>query len=291
MLFTYITNGLTIGILYAMVAVGYSMVFGILRLINFSHGAVYAFGAHIIFVFYTALKMNIWLALLLGIITTGIMALLTDKIALAPLRKKKASPISSLIVTIGIFYIIQNMLIVLLGSERKPFPNFFAMDLPLGNFPMTSTQMVLFIVSLVLLFILSTIVNKTKIGLAMRAVKQSPETAAINGINVNKTISFTFFLGGCSAAIAGALIGGYYQLIYPTMGFIIGMKSFSAAVIGGIGVLHGSIVGGLIIGVIESISVGYLGGTYRDAFAFIILIIILIIKPSGIFGKAAITKV
>ena len=291
MLFTYITNGLTIGILYAMVAVGYSMVFGILRLINFSHGAVYAFGAHIIFVFYTALKMNIWLALLLGIITTGILALLTDKIALAPLRKKKASPISSLIVTIGIFYIIQNMLIVLLGSERKPFPNFFAMDLPLGNFPMTSTQMVLFIVSLVLLFILSTIVNKTKIGLAMRAVKQSPETAAINGINVNKTISFTFFLGGCSAAIAGALIGGYYQLIYPTMGFIIGMKSFSAAVIGGIGVLHGSIVGGLIIGVIESISVGYLGGTYRDAFAFIILIIILIIKPSGIFGKAAITKV
>lgn len=291
MLFTYITNGLTIGILYAMVAVGYSMVFGILRLINFSHGAVYAFGAHIIFVFFTALRMNIWLAIFFGIITTGIMAVLTDKIPLAPLRKKKASIISSLIVTIGIFYIIQNMLIVLLGSARKPFPNFFAVDLPLGNFPMTSTQMILFIVSLALLFILSMIVNKTKIGLAMRAVKQSPETAAINGINVNNIISFTFFLGGCAAAIAGALIGGYYQLIYPTMGYIIGMKSFSAAVIGGIGVLHGSIVGGLIIGVIESISVGYLGGTYRDAFAFIILIIILIIKPSGIFGKAAVTKV
>lgn len=290
MIWTYITNGLSVGMVYALVAVGYSMVFGILRLINFSHGSVYAFGAQMALVF-IGLNFGVWWALFFSILSTGVLAVLVNKLTLEPLRKKKAIPIASLIATIGVFYIIQNLLIVFLGSEKRMFPNFYSIDINLGNFPMTSTQLVLFIVSLLLLLILTLIVNKTKIGLAMRAVQQSPETAAITGINVNNIITFTFLLGGISAAIASSLIGGYYQLVYPTMGSTMGMKAFSAAVLGGIGILHGSVVGGLIIGVIESIAVGYLGGTYRDAFAFVILIIILLIKPSGIFGKKTISKV
>ena len=290
MIWTYITNGLSIGMVYALVAVGYSMVFGILRLINFSHGSVYAFGAQITLV-YIGMRFGVWWALFFSLLSTGVLAVLIDKVTLAPLRKKKAIPIASLIATIGVFYIVQNLLIIFLGSERRQFPSFYSIDINLGNFPMTSTQVVLFCVALLLLLILTLIVNKTKIGLAMRAVQQSPETAAINGINVNKVITFTFLLGGISAAIASSLIGGYYQLVYPTMGSTMGMKAFSAAVLGGIGMLHGAVVGGLVIGVIESIAVGYLGGTYRDAFAFVILIIILLIKPSGIFGKKTISKV
>jgi len=290
MFWTYVTNGLAIGMIYALVAVGYSMVFGILRLINFSHGSLYAFGAQIILVF-IGFRLGVWWSILASIITTGLLSLIINKVALEPLRAKKSIPIASLIATIGAFYIIQNLMIAILGSERVAFPNFYSIEMNLGNFPMTSTQLILFLVSLVLLLILWLIVNKTKIGLAMRAVKQSADTAVLMGIDVNKIISFTFFLGGASAAIAGALIGGYYQLVYPTMGSIMGMKAFSAAVLGGIGMLHGSVVGGLIIGVIESLAAGYLGGTYRDAFAFIVLILILLIRPSGIFGKKVITKV
>lgn len=275
---------------YALIAVGYSMVFGILRLINFSHGSVYAFSAVITIVF-LGMNWGIWPALLLSVILTGVLALLIDKVTLMPLRKKKSEPIAALITTIGVSYIIQNLLIMFVGSERQAFPNFYKLDIDLGSFPMNSNQMILCVVSCVLLTILMCIVNRTKIGLAMRAVEQNTHAAQLMGINVNSTISFTFFLGGISAAVAGVLIGGYYQLAYPTMGVVLGMKAFSAAVLGGIGILYGSVVGGLAIGIVESVAAGYLGATYKDAFAFIILIIVLVIKPTGMFGKKTISKV
>lgn len=291
MLLQFIFNGLAIGMAYALVAVGYSLVFGILRLINFSHGSVYAFGAHMVMLF-IGFQWGPWLGVLASVIITGFLGVFIDKLALAPLRKKKSIPIASLITTIGISYIIQNLLMIIFGSERKSFPNFFDFgSLTFGDIPITSSQFILFTISLLLLLVLTFIVRRTKIGLAMRGVEQNSKAASLMGINVNFVITFTFFLGGASAAIAGSLMAGYYQLVYPTMGFMIGLKAFAAAVLGGIGILHGSVVGGLVVGLSESLAAGYLGGTYRDAFAFIILIIILIIRPTGLFGKKGVTKV
>ena len=291
MFLQFVFSGLAIGMAYALVAVGYSLVFGILRLINFSHGSVYAFGAHMVLMF-IGFQWGPWYGVLASLILTGILGVLIDKVALAPLRKKRSVPIASLITTIGVSYIIQNLLMIIFGSERKSFPNFFDFGgINFGEIPVTSSQFILFSISLILLLVLTLIVKRTKIGLAMRAVEQNSKAANWMGINVNYVITFTFFLGGASAAIAGSLMAGYYQLVYPTMGFMMGLKAFAAAVLGGIGILHGSVVGGLVVGLSESLAAGYLGGTYRDAFAFIILIIILIIKPTGLFGKKGVTKI
>jgi len=284
-------NGLALGMAYSLIAVGYSMVFGILRLINFSHGAIYAFSAHMA-LFFIGLHFGILPAILMSIIITGMLGIAIDKTALEPLRKKNSMPIASLITTIGMSNIIQNLLMIFFNTERKPFPAFFDFGmLKFGGVQINSTQIVMCIVSLVLLIILTLIINKTKLGLAMRATEQNTKAASLMGINVNFVISFTFFLGGASAAIAGALISGYYQIVYPGMGFMVGLKAFAAAVLGGIGILYGSVVGGLVVGVSESYAATFLGSSYRDSVAFIILILVLIIKPTGLFGKKEIKKV
>lgn len=291
MLLQQLLNGLALGMAYALIAVGYSLVFGILRLVNFSHGSVYAFGAHLVLLF-VGFQFGVVPAIALSVVLTGALGILIDKTALQPLRKKGSPNISSLITTIGVSYVIQNLLMIAFGSEKKSFPAFYDFGmLNVGGAQINSMQIVMFVVSLLLLFGLTWIVNGTKIGLAMRGVEQSPKAAGLMGINTNFIISFTFFLGGASAAIAGALISGYYQIAYPSMGFMVGLKAFAAAVLGGIGVLHGSIVGGLFIGVAESFAATWLGSAYRDSVAFIILILVLIIRPSGFFGRKGVTKV
>lgn len=292
MLFQQIFDGLTLGMVYALIAVGYSLVFGILRLVNFSHGSVYAFGAHIALVVAVSMSWGIFPALLLSIIATGFLGIVIDKLSLKPLREKESKPIAALITTIGVSYIIQNLLMIIFGSHSKWFPKIFDYGvIKIGSINIVSTQLFIFLVSLLLLIFLTIIIQKTKIGLSMRAVEQNPKAAHLMGINVNHVISFTFFLGGASAAIAGTLISGYYQVVYPNMGFIAGLKAFSAAVLGGIGVLYGSVIGGLVVGLSESFAVSYFGGGYRDAVAFIILILVLIIRPKGLFGKKDVTKV
>ncbi|SDJ87597.1 branched-chain amino acid ABC transporter permease [Natronincola ferrireducens] len=291
MIVQQLMNGLALGMVYALIAVGYSLVFGILRLVNFSHGSVYAFGAHMALLF-VAMEFGVVPALILSIVFTGILGMAIDKIALAPLRAKNSKGIAALITTIGISYIIQNLLMIVFGSETKYFPKLFDYgNIHIGGFSLNTTQLFIFGVSLMLLLLLTFIIRKTKIGLAMRAVEQNPKAANLMGIDVNFIISFTFFLGGASAAIAGTLISGYYQVVYPTMGFLAGLKAFSAAVLGGIGILHGSIIGGLVVGVSESYAAAFLGGSYRDAVAFIILIIVLLVKPTGLFGKKGVVKV
>ncbi len=286
-------NGLALGMAYALIAVGYSMVFGVLRLINFSHGTIYAFGAYMVY-FFVSLKFGLFPAILLSIITSGILALLIDKMALEPLRKKESIPIATLITTVGVSFIIQNFLSIeyIFTSEKKGFPslNLFG-NIIIGNVTIQSSQIIMFFVAIVLLVFLTFLVHKTKIGLSMRAAEQNIKAAKLMGIDVNSVISFAFFVGGASAAIAGALVSGYYQIISPTMGSLIGLKAFSAAVVGGIGILYGSVVGGLVVGVSECIAAQYLGSNVRDPMAFIILIIILIIKPTGLFGKKGISKV
>ncbi|GMQ57945.1 branched-chain amino acid ABC transporter permease [Vallitalea sediminicola] len=291
MILQELANGLTLGMVYALIAVGYSLVFGILRLVNFSHGSVYAFGAHITMVF-VGYQFGIIPALMISIVATGLLGITIDKVALAPLRAKKSKGIAALITTIGISYIIQNLLMTAFGSQTKFFPKLFDYGtINIVGVKISTTQLFIFLVSVILLGLLTYIIKGTKIGLGMRAVEQNQKAASLMGINVNFIVTFTFFLGGASAAIAGTLISGYYQMVYPSMGYLAGLKAFSAAVLGGIGVLHGSIIGGLIIGVSESFAATYIGGGYRDATAFIILIIVLLIKPTGLFGKKGITKV
>lgn len=288
-----IVNGLALGMAYALISVGYSMVFGVLRLINFSHGSVYAFGAYMVF-FFTSLKVGLLPSILIAILLSGLLALTIDKVALEPLRKKKSIPIATLITTIGMSFVIQNTLSVdyIFGADKHGFPslNLFPPIL-IGNITIQSSQIIMLVVAVLLLLVLTFIVQKTRVGLAMRAVEQNSRAANMVGINVNFVISFTFFIGGACAAIAGTLIAGYYGIISPTMGSTIGLKAFAAAVVGGIGVLHGAVVGGLVVGVAECIAAQYLGSNVRDPMAFVILILILIIKPTGFFGKKGITKV
>lgn len=291
MLIQQIFNGLTLGMGYALIAVGYSLVFGILRLVNFSHGAVYAFGAEMAMIF-IGLKFGVIPGILASMIVTGLLGIMIDKLALKPLRKKKSMPIASLITTIGISNIVTNLLIVFIGSEKRSFPELVKSGtIKIGGISITNTQILMCVVSLILMLILVFIVYKTKIGLAMRASEQNSKAANMMGVNVNFVISFTFFLAGVSAAIAGSLVGSYYQIVYPNMGFMAGLKAFAAAVLGGIGSLPGALLGGLIIGVSESMAATFLGSTYRDSVAFVILIIVLIIRPNGLFGRKGITKV
>lgn len=286
-------NGLSLGMAYALVAVGYSLVFGILRLVNFAHGSIYAFGAYMAFFFYTK-GIPLLLAVILAIILAGILAFAMDKITLSPLRKKNSDSITFLITTVGVSFIIQNVLSVqyVFGSERQVFPtlNIFP-ALQIGALTVQSSQIIMFVIALILMVLLTFVVNKTKMGLSMRATEQNAKAAKLMGINVNRVIAFTFFMGGASAAIAGALISGYYQVVYPTMGYMIGLKAFAAAVVGGIGILHGSVVGGLVVGIAECLAAQYIGSNVRDPMAFVILILILIIRPNGLFGKKGITKV
>ena len=291
MLVQQILTGLALGMGYALIAVGYSLIFGILRLVNFSHGAIYAFGAEMAMIF-IGMRFGVTAGIAAAMILTGILGICIDKLALEPLRKKKSKPIASLITTIGISNIITNLLIVFLGSEKRNFNNIFGEgSVKLGNTVLTHTQIMMCLVSFALMLILMFIVYKTKIGLAMRATQQNSKAAAMMGINVDFVIAFTFFLAGVCATIAGALVGGYYQIVYPNMGFMAGLKAFAAAVLGGIGSLPGALLGGLIVGVSESMAATFFGSTYRDAIAFVILIIVLIVKPNGLFGREGIKKV
>lgn len=289
--FQQLLNGATIGITYSLIAVGYSLVFGILRLVNFSHGSVYAFGANII-LFLVGYNFGVIPAIIVGTLLTGLLNILVDKVALHPLRKRKASSMSALITTIGVSNIIMNLLIIKFGSQRRAFPSIFPEgSINIGSFAVSNSQLGMFTASAILLIILMLVVHKTKIGLAMRASEQNIKAASLVGVNVNRIISITFFLGGVSAAIAAALISSYYGMAYPNMGAIVGLKAFAAAVLGGIGSLPGSVVGGLVVGIAETFAAGVLGSEFRDSMAFIIMILVLVIRPNGLFGKKGINKV
>jgi branched-chain amino acid transport system permease protein len=291
MMLQQLLNGMALGMAYALIAVGYTLVFGILRLVNFSHGAVYAFGAHMV-VFFIGMNFGLLPAVVFGILLSGLLGVLIDKIALNPLRKKKSPNISALITTIGVSYIIQNLLVLGFGSGRKSFPKLIeTRSIMIGEAQITNIQLLMLVVSVVLFLSLTVLVKYTKIGLAMRAVEQHETNAALMGIPTSFIISFTFFLGGLTAAIASVLIGSHYEIVYPTMGMMIGLKAFSAAVLGGIGVFYGSIVGGLLIGLTEALAATWFGAEYRDSVAFIVLILVLILRPMGLFGKKGLNKV
>lgn len=292
MFFQQLLNGITMGSTYALIAIGYSMVFGILGLVNFSHGSIYMFGAMLTLVLITSLKMNFISAFILSIILTGVVGILVDKITLLPLRNKKAPKISALISTIGFSIFLQNLIMILFGSETKNFPNIIEnKSIKVLSLNISYIQLLIFFLCIVLLILLALMIYKTKLGEAMRAASQNTVAAKLMGINVDYIITSTFFIGSSLAAVAGTLVGMYYQTVDPFIGFMAGLKAFAAAVLGGIGSLSGAVIGGITIGIIETLAAGYINSGYRDAIAFGVLIIVLIFKPSGILGKESIKKV
>ena len=285
-------NGLTIGSAYALVAIGFTMVFGVLELVNMANGAFYVLGGYLTLIFLTQLQWNFFLALLASMMITGGLGALMDRVALSPIRKRRASKIAALISTVGLGTAVTNFILVFFGTETKRFPDVFNLGkIRLGGIIITWMQIIIFAVTVIMMAVLSLIVYKTKLGMGMRAIAQDADAAKLMGIYTDHIITFTFFIGTMCVGVAGTLVAMYYQQIDTRMAVAVGMKSFAAAVLGGIGILSGAMLGGLLLGVIESLGINYIGSGYGNAISFVMLIVVLIIKPSGLLGRHKVTKV
>ncbi len=296
--FQHIINGLGLGAIYALIALGYTMVFGILKLINFAHGDVYMLGAYAGFYVsrFFGLEKNpglpsLGLGLTLSMAFCGAVGFVIERLAYKPLR---GSPrINSLITAIGVSLFLEFGGQLVFGADPKPFPRLVVagLNLEFAGVQINPLQLLVLVIAVLLMLGLRFVVFKTRAGLAMRAVSFNHDTAALMGINVDRTISFTFIVGSMLAGAAGVLVGLTYPKIDPLMGVMFGLKAFVAAVIGGIGNVTGAVVGALLMGVAESLVVGYVSSTYRDALAFGILILILLFKPTGLLGQKTSEKV
>ena len=296
-----IINGLVLGSVYALVALGYTMVYGILELINFAHGEVTMIGAMVSLTVISALVgvgidlpgvVIVLLGLLAAIPVCMGVGFTIERLAYRPLRN--APRLAPLITAIGVSIVLQNIAMLIWGRQYISFPPI----LPQGRHQIlgatiTDVQIAILVISVVLMLGLTLLVKKSRLGRAMRATAQSPQIAGLMGVNANTVISLTFILGSALAAVAGVMVSAYYGLAHYYMGFLLGLKAFSAAVLGGIGNLTGAVLGGLLLGVIESLGAGYIGGltggvlgsNYQDVFAFFILILVLLFRPSGLLGE------
>jgi len=283
-------NGISLGSIYALIALGYTMVYGIIKLINFAHGEIFMIGSFIGFYSIAGWGLGLIPALLLSMSVCAIIGVAIERIAYKRLRN--ATRIAALITAIGVSLLIQNGVIYMRGAQPEAYPDVFVnKSFNLFGAQISSQSILILSVSFGLMIILQFVVHKTKIGKAMRAVSHDSDAAKLMGINVDNTISATFAIGSALAGAAGVIFGIYYTKIDPLMGVIPGLKAFVAAVLGGIGIIPGAMVGGLVLGVVETV-VSALGfSLWRDAAAFIILILILIFKPSGLFGKNTREKV
>lgn len=289
-------NGLTLGSVYALIALGYTMVYGIIKLLNFAHGDIFMIGAYISYFLLLTFDMGIFLAFIITMILTAVLGMLTDQVAYKPLRK--APRISSLITAIGVSYLLRNGMIVLVGAETRAYlgafnevPAFLNQSFSIGGITIRMMQVVLLVTTLVLMLLLQFIIQKTKMGKAMRAVSVDAEAAQLMGINTNSVIAFTFILGSALAGASGLLVGMYYNSISPMLGGGYGMKAFVAAVIGGIGIIPGAVLGGYFIGMTEVMITAYGNSMIRDAVVYIILIVILLVRPAGLLGNSQTEKV
>lgn len=299
MLLQQVINGLTLGSVYAIIALGYTMVYGILELINFAHGEIYMLGAYLGIIFlgiFTSLGLTafsmplaVFLTVVLAVFFCSAYGFTMEKVAYKPLRN--APRLSPLISAIGVSIFLQNFVMITQGATDKVFPyQFGGKHLHLMKAEFTLLQAVIIVVSAVLMIGLH-MFQKTRMGKAMRAAAQDKTMAALVGINVDSIISLTFIIGAGLAAVAGVMVASYYGLVNHFIGYVAGIKAFTAAVLGGIGSIPGAMLGGIILGLIESTGAAYISSEYKDAYAFIILIIILLIKPSGIMGRHTEEKV
>ncbi len=293
-------NGLALGAVYALIALGYTMVYGILQLINFAHGEIYMLGAYlgiIVLGVLTALGLTAF-SLPLSLLITVLVAMsfcaaygaAMERIAYRPLRN--AAKLAPLISAVGMSIILQNIVMLAQGKEYKNLPPL----LPSTGFAVfganvSPVQIFILIASILLMIVLHVFVVKTKIGKAMRATSQDRIMAGLVGININQVISVTFMIGSALAAVAGVMVTLYYGVVHFFMGYLAGIKAFTAAVLGGIGSIPGAMLGGFVLGLIENFGASYVSSSYKDAFAFLVLIITLIIRPSGLLGQKSVDKV
>jgi len=285
-----LVNGISLGSIYALIALGYTMVYGIIRLINFAHGDIYMMGAYLAFFATTVFKLSFFPALIIAMAGASLAGILIERFAYRPLRH--APKIAVLITAIGVSLFLEYGGMLAVTPQPRTFPALLPTGIfHFGSVVINSYQVIILAVSLVLMAVLTYIVQRTKIGKAMRAVSFDTDAARLMGIDVDRVISFTFAIGSALAAAAGVLVGIYYNSIDPLMGIMPGLKAFVAAVLGGIGIIPGAMLGGVMMGVIEAMVSGFISSTFRDAAAFAILILILLFRPSGLLGKNVREKV
>lgn len=285
-----LVNGLILGSVYALLALGYTMVYGIIKLINFAHGDIYMMGAFMGYFLINSLHLNFFLALILAMIGTAVLGVLVEFLAYRPLRN--STRIAALITAIGVSFFLEYVMVYFVVANTRSFPQVIeTVRYNFGPISLTNIQLMILVISLILMVLLQVIVQKTKMGKAMRAVSVDSDAAQLMGINVNRTISFTFALGSALAGAAGVLIALYYNSLEPLMGMTPGLKSFVAAVLGGIGIIPGAALGGFVIGLLETFATAFGMSDFRDAIVYGILILILLVRPVGILGKNVKEKV
>ena len=288
-LLSYFITGVSLGGIYALIALGYTMVYGIAKMLNFAHGDVIMIGGYIAFVALSSMHTSVFTATVMSILVCILLGVLIEKIAYKPLRD--ASPLAILITAIGVSYFLQNVALLIFGSAAKSFTSVVPKIKLNLSVNITGETIVTIIVTIIIAVLLTLFVNKTKSGKAMLAVSEDRGAAQLMGINVNNTISLTFAVGSGLAAVASILLCSTYPQISPYTGAMPGIKAFTAAVFGGIGSIPGAMVGGIVLGIIESLSKAYISSQLSDAIVFAVLILILLIKPTGLFGKKINEKV
>jgi branched-chain amino acid transport system permease protein len=288
-----LTNAASLGSLYSLIAIGYTMVYGILRLINFAHGDIFMLGAYFAFYLIASLAFPWWIAFIVAIGATGLFGILLERIAYRPLRDSPR--ISLMISAIGASFLIENLGVVVFGGRPKSFASIPLFDtvVQIGSISVLSVSLFIPVFTAIILGVLLFIVNKTKTGMAMRAVSTDVEAARLMAIDVNKVISYTFGIGSTLAALGGIMWSMKYPQLNPLMGIMPGLKCFIAAVIGGIGNIGGAVLGGFLLGFIEIMVAAFLPALtgYRDAFSFVLLILVLLVKPAGLLGNKQTIKV
>ena len=286
----YFINGLSLGSVYAIIALGYTMVYGIAKMLNFAHGDVIMVAGFVIYTLMNSLGVHPIAAVLISVVVCTVLGVTIEKIAYKPLRK--ATPLAVLITAIGVSYFLQNLALLIFGSDTKMFTSVVKVpQLKLGEITITGETIVTIIACIIIMVCLTLFIKKTKAGQAMLAVSEDKDAAELMGINVNATISLTFAIGSGLAAVAGALLCSQYTSLTPYTGAMPGIKAFVAAVFGGIGSIPGALIGGLLLGVIENLSKAYISSQMADSIVFSVLIIVLLVKPTGILGKKIIEKV
>ena len=282
-------NALNLGAMYSLLAIGYTMVYGIIKLINFAHGEIFMCGAFFTWWFMTSFAVPFPIAALMGIMLSTVLGIGVERIAYRPLRN--APRFAVIISVLGMSIFLQNMARIIWGAESQTFEvDFEVAPIIIGNVVIPIKKVFILATSFVLMFFLGLYVKKTFIGKAMRATAADPEAAEMMGININAVIVLTFAIGSAMGAVAGILFAINYNSIDPFMGFNAGLKAFTAAVLGGIGNIYGAMIGGILLGLFEGIGAGYISSMYRDAFAFGVLIMVLIFRPEGLLGEIGKSK-
>ncbi len=291
---SYLINGISLGSVYAIIALGYTMVYGIAKMLNFAHGDIIMVGCYTVFTIVSTLSLPTWLGIIVSRVLCTILGITIEAVAYRPLRQATSS-LAVLITAIGVSYLLQNVALLIFGANTKSFTsvvNINALKLGAdGGLTVTGETLVTIAACLIIMVVLTTFVNKTKAGQAMLAVSEDKGAAQLMGINVNATISLTFAIGSALAAVAGMLLCSAYPALTPYTGSMPGIKAFVAAVFGGIGSIPGAFIGGIILGIIEILSKAYISSQLSDAIVFLVLIIVLVVKPTGILGRKIQEKV